>query len=289
MGSDLMVYLHMKTILRQAKIRLAEELPGLHRLLRGVLPSRPLPFSVRGGCIYLDLKDSHKALARIFGLYEPDKMYAISKLLTPGMVFVDVGAAKGDFTLMAAELVGPTGCVLAFEPHPNNCAWLRRSIQRSGYTTVSVHQIAIGRSDGNGLLYLSSRSEWHSILPGQRDRDKGTLEISIRTLDSFLLDLGCRQVDIIKIDAEGAELEILQGSLNTIIENPSLVLVMDLHPGMSTNPQEVVDWLCAHGFEVFCISAPYLHLEFASSSLREVIATRDSGRIRRLGSRNERR
>lgn len=71
-------------------------------------------------------------LSRALGLYEPEKTHELCSLLRPGMTFIDVGANKGDFTLLAAKCVGETGRVIAFEPAPENCKWIRESIAANG-------------------------------------------------------------------------------------------------------------------------------------------------------------
>lgn len=268
------------TQMLEVTLRIRNLLPALHRALKGVLPRRPLPFPVRGGVVYLDLGDSHKALERVLGLYEPDKTAVLGRLLRPAMTFVDIGAAKGDFSVMAAALVGREGVVVAVEPEPENYRWLQLSVVRSGHKNIRVLKLAAGADDGRGRLFLSQRSEWHSLLDGQPERNKGTSEVEIRTLDSILATF--RSVDMIKIDAEGAEADILCGAENTLARNPGLVLLMDLHPGMGTRPAAIVAWLSDRGFSVFEMQAPNHLLTNIRPDLRELIATRDEGNIAAL-------
>ena len=62
----------------------------------------------------------------------------LAERLHPGMVFYDLGANIGLFTLLAARLVGDSGKVFSFEPDPENAARLRRNIQRNGFANVTV-------------------------------------------------------------------------------------------------------------------------------------------------------
>src|SRR5271155_2017027 len=63
---------------------------------------------------------------------------ALANRLRPGMVFYDLGANIGLFTLLGARLVGETGKVFSFEPDPENATRLRRNIQRNGFTNIII-------------------------------------------------------------------------------------------------------------------------------------------------------
>ena len=77
---------------------------------------KPYPFA--GGLIYLDVDESPHMRRRVEGTYEPNKVAAVQRLLATGGTFIDVGANKGDFSLIAARTAGPEGRVIAFEPAP---------------------------------------------------------------------------------------------------------------------------------------------------------------------------
>ena len=84
--------------------------------------------------------------------YEPHVTKALRNLLKPGDVFVDVGANIGYFTLLASTLVGPSGNVISFEPNPNNCELLRRSLTQNNVANVRLHQNAVAESPQRILL-----------------------------------------------------------------------------------------------------------------------------------------
>ena len=85
------------------------------------MPSFYRPYHVAGGRIYLDITESPMMLARALGGYEVAKHEAITSVLSPGSTFIDIGANKGDFALLAAKIIGTSGSVMAFEPEPVNC------------------------------------------------------------------------------------------------------------------------------------------------------------------------
>src|SRR5436190_15184494 len=123
-----------------------------HGLVSRLYPSRYREYAFRGGKILLDVTESKMMLARALGRYEVPKHDAIEVLLKPGQVFVDVGVNKGDFTLLAAKLVGPDGAVLACEPEPKNCKWIRQSIDLNGYKNARLFELALSDESGEAQL-----------------------------------------------------------------------------------------------------------------------------------------
>jgi FkbM family methyltransferase len=188
-------------------------------------------YHVHGFTIFLNISESPMMLARARGRYDIDKITLLRRILKAGMVFVDVGANKGDFTLLAATLVGPTGIVHAFEPAPSNIAKLRQSIAANGLTNIRVHELALFDTSGEATLYLAGRrSGWHSLIGGLPHRDAGTISVPTRRLDDF--DLG--SVHAIKIDVEGSEQMVLEGARATLVRNRPIVL-LDLHPDLGVD------------------------------------------------------
>jgi FkbM family methyltransferase len=205
---------------------------------------RPYPFA--GGLIYLDVDESPMMRARAEGRFEPEKIAALQRLLRPGMTFVDVGANKGDFSLIAARVMNDEGRVLCFEPSPENCSWISKSIELNGYRSIALHELALSDAEGHVPLYLGERSGWHSLVPGTEASE--SIEVEARTLDSALADTGDAHADVLKIDVEGAELAVLRGAARTLAEQPPLAVLIDLHPARGVDPAEVVSILAGHGF-----------------------------------------
>ena len=196
-------------------------------------------------------------LARSLGLYEPAKTLAIQALLKPGQIFVDVGGNKGDFALLAAKIVGDSGKVVCIEPEPSNFDWIRRSIDLNGYKNINVCKLALSDHDGESLLHLGTKSGFHTLLSGVPERDRGAVKVRVRKLDSLLSELDVRRVDFVKIDVEGAELQVLKGAVQTITANPQIVLFLDIHPFLGVNVLEVFDHLYCMGLTLCRMRPPY--------------------------------
>ena len=172
---------------------------------------RYLPYTFPGGRIYLDVAESRMMLARAMGRYEVRKRMALEQFLKNGDTFVDAGANKGDFALIAARYVGPTGRVLAFEPEPTNFQWITRSIELNGYRQVKPFCVALDDRDGTASLHLAQMSGWHSLMAAPSGSSHGCLTVPTQKLDSVLEDeLGNGRVDVLKVDVEGAEMNVLR-------------------------------------------------------------------------------
>jgi hypothetical protein len=90
------------------------------------------PYFVAGGTIYLDIGESKMMRARALGRYGLKKMNLVRNWLEPGATFVDVGSNKGDFTLLAAKVVGSEGKVCPSSPSPRTAIGFERALKQTG-------------------------------------------------------------------------------------------------------------------------------------------------------------
>ncbi|WJW75199.1 FkbM family methyltransferase [Thiohalobacter sp. IOR34] len=238
--------------------------------LQPYFPDRYLDFPVAGGRIYLRLRESPMMLARALGRYEPDKMRVVRKLLPPGQTFLDVGANKGDFSVLAASLVGPEGRVLAFEPEPENCTWFEKSMALNDFGHVRLHPVALADSDGTATLHLGQKSGWHSLVPG-REVTADSITVETRTLDSLLTDPETRAPDMIKIDVEGAEQQVLEGARQTLRHSHPILLI-DLHPHKGISPEAICRGLIEAGYRIHNMKAPHEEIASFPATLTEILA-----------------
>jgi FkbM family methyltransferase len=153
----------------------------------------------------------------------------LAEHLRPGMVFYDLGANLGLFTLLAARLVTATGKVFSFEPDPKNAASLRRNIQRNGFTNVTVVESGIWSSTGNySFVAANADSPDHGVgkFVEHAPPDSGTL-ISCTSLDDFAQT--APPPDAIKCDIEGAEVDALRGAAKLLHSPHRPWIIMETH------------------------------------------------------------
>ena len=162
---------------------------------------------------------------------EPGTRHVLTKLLQPGMTFVDVGAHIGLLTLAGARAVGRTGKVLALEPAPAAFDALTQAILVNGLAeTVEARRLAIGEGQEQRTFYVRPVLGHSSLTPSNVPAETSVDEISVDVspLDE-LLRTGER-VDLVKIDVEGAELAVLAGMKRIIAENPGVGIIAEFGP-----------------------------------------------------------
>ncbi len=132
---------------------------------------------------------------------------AVSEFLSKqkGKLFVDVGANFGYYSFLLHDNFQE---ILAVEPHPFNLKVLTSYKQMYNYEKVKVVPLAVGNHSGQINLYLGKHSGGHSILE-ERMPKREHLTVNCETLSSIVED---RQVDLVKVDVEGAEWQVLSGA-----------------------------------------------------------------------------
>ena len=152
----------------------------------------------------------------ILDIYEPQVTACLKFLLKPGMIFCDVGANLGVFTLFAAKLVGPKGHVFAFEPVPSNFHALKHNVEINNQANVTCISKAVAETNGVSKLYLSDYNGSHSLIDNPAAFSGIVIDVKTVRLDSLE---GLNHIDVLKIDVEGFELQVIRslGSLKPII------------------------------------------------------------------------
>jgi FkbM family methyltransferase len=152
--------------------------------------------------------------------YEPITTEAFLGSLREGMVVIDVGAHIGYYTLLAARSAGNAGTVHAVEPCDENCTVLQENIQINGLENVVIHPCAAGRRQESRAFHLTGSSDSHGFYPHPCTDTVRTVEVAVTPLDEIVEG----PVDAVKIDVEGAEIDVLQGMSRILRENPQLSL-----------------------------------------------------------------
>jgi FkbM family methyltransferase len=246
-----------------------------HPYYRWLIPDRYSSFSVPGGKIFLNLHESPMMLQRALGVYEPQKVGAVQRLMPRGGTFIDIGGNKGDFALLAAKIAGAGSRVICVEPEPTNASWIRKSVALNNYN-IEVHEMALSDGKGDAVLHLGKMSGFHTILDGVPNHEQvGAVTVKLQTLDALLSERGIDRVDLIKIDVEGAEMKVLRGATQTLSRNQNLTLLLDVHPHLGVNPDEVVSFLSSHGFHIYRMGDTPQPVHPPCPDLRELMATRN--------------
>ncbi len=159
--------------------------------------------------------------------YEPETVSIFLKLTSCARITFDVGAYVGFYTVLAAH-ANPSGCVYAFEPHPDAYPRLLRNVQLNRLSNVECIQAAVGDVGGTADLYCGPGGlPTSSSLSLDFMRPHGTVQgvrVKVVALDEFVRERGIARVDLLKIDTESTEPRVLQGMLGTLQrDRPSIV------------------------------------------------------------------
>lgn len=138
-----------------------------------------------------------------------------------GGVFVDVGAHIGRYTIPIGKSLDGKGLVVAVEPEPGNYATLLENLKLNRLSNVLALNLAAWSENGELDLHLAERMGQHS-LKGQGNR---CIKVPARPLGEVLAEHGVDRVDLVKVDVEGAEVEVLEGMRNTIQQFKPKLLV----------------------------------------------------------------
>ena len=186
--------------------------------------------------------------------FETQKINLIRQVLSSKDKFIDIGCSFGLFSLIAAEIVGTNGEVLAFDPSSTSIKTLNINSKINGFQNIKTHNIALGNSD-NLIQFFGQNYGGTSIKGNPQYETSVGREIEMKKLDSVLSLNDLHNLKFIKIDAEGAEFEILKGAENILKNSKDLLIAIELGEMMLTaaesSIEEVVNFLISLGYDHF--------------------------------------
>jgi FkbM family methyltransferase len=164
--------------------------------------------------------------------WNPAEYAAFRSAVKPGMTALDVGANVGAYSLLLGQWVGPSGAVYAFEPAPSARGGLLRHIELNALgRVVRAVPAAVGATPSKAPFVLESTAG-EGRLATAGDRDAATVDVAVTTIDDFCAREKLTP-DFIKIDVEGAELDVLRGARQTIHRmRGRLALFVEMHPSI---------------------------------------------------------
>lgn len=225
-------------------------------------------YRVNGHTIHLNISESLMMYQIARGEYESRKLDVLDRVLETGGGFVDVGANMGVFAFYAARRVGVSGRVVAVEPEPGNCRWIRAGIESNGFRQAMLLEGALSDRDGEATLHLAEKSGWHTLNPGQRKRDRGVIPVPVRRLDTVAADLPC--LDCVKIDVEGHEHAVLAGAALTVRRFRPVIL-LDWHPQLGADAERIEGMLRDWGYAMAYLADPASRLEHLPAEPAELL------------------
>jgi FkbM family methyltransferase len=157
------------------------------------------------------------------GVYEPHLQRAIRQLLQPGQTFWDVGAHIGFFAVIASRAVGASGQVHCFEPMDDNRERLGRTVALNGLANVTISDLAVSGESGHATLYPHEHSQMWALGGHQVQNGQEGVPVRVCSLDDLAAMFG--DPHVVKVDVEGAELEVLRGGTRLLRRARPVMLV----------------------------------------------------------------
>jgi FkbM family methyltransferase len=214
----------------------------IRRRLSADFSSAPIHVTPSAGLRYL---------FRPMNSVDPSLLELVREFVAPGAVVWDVGANVGLFSFAAASMAGPDGHVIALEPDAWLVQLLRKSAleQPAGSATVQVIPAAVASEVSIRTLCLATRSraanhlaEFGTTQTGGAREEQSVVAV---TLDWLMESLPAPSV--VKIDVEGAELEVFKGA-HRLFETVRPVVLCEVIPA---SERGVTEFLKAHDYRIF--------------------------------------
>ncbi len=184
------------------------------------------------------------------GFWETWMTLAVTRLLQPGWHCLDVGANHGYYTLLMAGAVGATGRVLALEPNFKLAELVRKSIEVNGFNNCAeVMPLAAAHQSGEMVnLIVPHGNTGHASLHINAAPADQVMAVQTVTIDDLTADWP--QVDLIKIDTEGAEQAVWGGMKQTIRRNPEIKIALEFGSARYPKAQEFLEAIQSEGFNL---------------------------------------
>jgi FkbM family methyltransferase len=212
-------------ILRPRPLRIAA-----NALLRAMLPSTR---RVNGAIVHLNPDDPVVSGALTLGVYEKDEIAFFERVIEPEMIFVDVGANVGLYTALGLRRMRYPGKIICVEPDPASASFLKQTIrsnQVGGQSPkVSLYQLALSDTQGELILHKNPENKGDNRIYADSLCTEA-IRVRTDTLDSLMESEAIEEINLIKIDVQGAEAKVLAGARRVLQKSTDCVMVTEFWP-----------------------------------------------------------
>jgi FkbM family methyltransferase len=197
------------------------------------------------------------------------EMFFLQSHMTDRKVFIDIGSNVGIYSYYYSSKFQK---VISFDPYPN----INVNLSALRIKNLEFYNVALSDYVGKGWLSTPIMGDLevssHSSLNDSHRSMSARYNVEIRTLDSYSLS----DVDLIKIDTEGHELQVISGARETIAQCTPILLVEIEQRYLDRPIHEVFEFIFSLGYEGFFISSKKLHLlsvfrldQYQNTSIRD--------------------
>ncbi|MFF9569417.1 FkbM family methyltransferase [Streptomyces sp. NPDC014685] len=235
------------------------------RYLDEHLRTHPVHAAVRlrsGDKVGVTTSDVIQRYQYLFGEWEPNLSAFLRARLRSGDTFIDVGAHRGAFSLLASHAVGPHGRVVAIEPSPQFHDDLTAAATANHRTNIRAVRSAASDTHGTLTLYLEDPANLGHTTAVRPRHAHTAFEVPTAPLADVVSRSELATTRIIKIDVEGAEAAVIRGLLPALSHlRDDAELVVEVTPRLLAKQGEsavgIIDSLHEHGFHAYTLTNDY--------------------------------
>lgn len=164
---------------------------------------------------------------------ESNDLTLFGRMIKPGYTVFDIGANTGLYSIFSG-VSAPSSAIYSFEPNPSNLLRLKKNLGLNQLKSVHVIPHAIGAKRDNisftvladdNISDTSSAVESFSKNSYRGELKWKTIHVEQTTIDDFIAENQIQQIDLVKIDVEGYEIEVLKGGTTTFQKwKPSILI-----------------------------------------------------------------
>lgn len=205
-----------------------------------------------GRVFLLSAGDRTYARVFFFGEHEPATSAVLHRLIRPGDFAIDIGANSGWFSLLMASLTGQSGEVWAIEPLPTVLPLLRANLEANPDLEIRVLDLAVGADPGRVTINrFAGLTHVHASLSTLGRSDYAGHDVEGASLDQLLSAHDGDAPDVIKVDVEGAELDVLHGARSLLDSDQTPIWILEVNYSTAAafgyRPEALVARLRSHG------------------------------------------
>ena len=200
--------------------------------------------------------------------YESEIFQLICRFLERNDSFIDIGAHIGYYSVLAAKILGNQGKVFAFEPELSNYQKILENINLNHLNNIQLFNLAVGSETKPTQIFVNQDNDGgHALWDvgkhpfNQKSLNNQTMQnTQLSTLDNILSQVGnITNLKMIKIDTEGAELDVIKGAVNTIGKYDVPYIICEINrfglQQMGTNETELREFMNSLEYETYLVTS----------------------------------